>query len=557
MRRMTLLLRRALPPPSPPARCRLRPRCDAARAASASAAPPERSWASVGLCPTVAAALRALALPSPTPIQHLATPPFLEGRHLVLAAETGSGKTLAYLAPLASLAAASPPPAGSQPLPPRFAVLVPNAMLAAQVAQVANGLVCAQSGQRLLPCVALGGPQQATLRSAAAQRAALVVATPAKLLDELFCAGVASGGWGEAEEGAAAADDSARVFSSYAAALRCLVTDEADMLLSGGFERPLKKLIQLLDAEEAERRKAAPQAAARQYVFAAATLHSSGRCTPGETLREGFPEALWLATPRLHSPSQKLTHVWREVGAEDEAAAVAAALLDGWAAEAAEGGAAERSRALVFCNTAAGASALAAELAAAHSIPCAAYGAEQGSAARREALLSFRGEASEEGAEGGSSAPLRVLVCTDAASRGLDVPSVRHVVQAGFALSAVDFLHRAGRTVRTRDSPPGRLTSLVAPSSARLARALRAAVESSGALSLEGAEEGEGLAGAFSRKRSFSKKFKKYGEGRTGTPDAAKAEGMAERAAAREARYAAREPRRPRGGRGEARSSEN
>ncbi len=35
-----------------------------------------------------------------------------------------------------------------------------------------------------------------------------------------------------------------------------------------------------------------------------------------------------------------------------------------------------------------------------------------------------------------------VLVATDAAARGLDIPHIAHVVQADFAASAVDFLHR-------------------------------------------------------------------------------------------------------------------
>ena len=33
-------------------------------------------------------------------------------------------------------------------------------------------------------------------------------------------------------------------------------------------------------------------------------------------------------------------------------------------------------------------------------------------------------------------------MCTDAAARGIDIPNVGHVVQADFAASAVDFLHR-------------------------------------------------------------------------------------------------------------------
>jgi superfamily II DNA/RNA helicase len=46
-----------------------------------------------------------------------------------------------------------------------------------------------------------------------------------------------------------------------------------------------------------------------------------------------------------------------------------------------------------------------------------------------------------------SEGTVAVLVCTDAAARGLDIPLVDHVVQAEFAAGAVDFLHRVGRTV--------------------------------------------------------------------------------------------------------------
>ena len=34
------------------------------------------------------------------------------------------------------------------------------------------------------------------------------------------------------------------------------------------------------------------------------------------------------------------------------------------------------------------------------------------------------------------------MVSTDAAARGIDIPNVTHVIQADFAASAVDFLHR-------------------------------------------------------------------------------------------------------------------
>jgi superfamily II DNA/RNA helicase len=54
---------------------------------------------------------------------------------------------------------------------------------------------------------------------------------------------------------------------------------------------------------------------------------------------------------------------------------------------------------------------------------------------------------------------LRLLVCTDIASRGLDSLMVDHVILYDFPHSAVDYLHRVGRTARK--GMTGRVTSLV------------------------------------------------------------------------------------------------
>jgi len=480
-------------------------RARALRAASRRARPPRaaadapaRTWEEAGLSAPVAAALAALGCGTPTAIQAAAAAPQLAGRHTVLTAETGSGKTYAYLAPLAERLQRAGGPSGAF-----AAVLVPNAMLARQVAAAANALR-GGGGERLLPAAALGGALG--WQAARSEAAALVVATPARLLEELFGSNAPAFAFAPAEAGAEAGARG----GGWAAALHVVVADEADMLLSGGFERPFRRLLQLLDAAEAEA-AAADGGGRRQYIFAAATMHASGRRTPGETLSRAFPDAAWLASPRLHRASALLTHVWRAVAAEECAAEVAAALAE-----------APGETSLVFCNTAAGVTRLAAELAAAHGVECLPYGAEQGAEARAEALAALRSQAT------------RVLVCTDAAARGLDVPSVTHVVQAAFASSAVDFLHRAGRTCRAPGAA-GRLTSLVAPGAARLAAAVRAAVEAG-----EGVEEEAAMESAFSRKRSFAKKFKKFGESRTGTPDAAKAAAMAQRAEAREARIEAK-----------------
>ena len=49
----------------------------------------------------------------------------------------------------------------------------------------------------------------------------------------------------------------------------------------------------------------------------------------------------------------------------------------------------------------------------------------------------------------------RVLVSTDLASRGLDLPDITAVIQVDFPVNSADFLHRAGRTARAGKSGIG------------------------------------------------------------------------------------------------------
>merc|ERR1712203_209573 len=93
-----------------------------------------------------------------------------------------------------------------------------------------------------------------------------------------------------------------------------------------------------------------------------------------------------------------------------------------------------------------------------------------------------------------------VFVCTDSASRGLDVPGgVKHIVQADFAADAVSYLHRIGRTARAGAN--GTATAIVRPQDRALADAVRAAVES-----------GVPIEDVFSRNRMFRHKLKRKGD---------------------------------------------
>jgi ATP-dependent RNA helicase RhlE len=68
---------------------------------------------------------------------------------------------------------------------------------------------------------------------------------------------------------------------------------------------------------------------------------------------------------------------------------------------------------------------------------------------RREALDGFR------------AGRYRVLIATDIAARGIDVPDIAHVVNFDLPHTAEDYIHRIGRTARAEAS--GRASSFASP----------------------------------------------------------------------------------------------
>jgi superfamily II DNA/RNA helicase len=104
------------------------------------------------------------------------------------------------------------------------------------------------------------------------------------------------------------------------------------------------------------------------------------------------------------------------------------------AGAAAAGGGLCRS-AIVFADTCRGAQ-LAAELLLECGIPCVALHAVMAQSARLASLAQFKGGL------------VPVLVATDVASRGLDIPAVDLVLNYDAPRSAADYVHRVGRTAR-------------------------------------------------------------------------------------------------------------
>ncbi|KAG9449590.1 hypothetical protein H6P81_009555 [Aristolochia fimbriata] len=491
------------------------------------------SWKSLGISDQLSAALFSAGLERPSLVQAACVPQVLSGSDVIIAAETGSGKTHGYLAPVIEKLLSKTDASKDRNDNRLFnrshrmsVVLCPNMMLCEQVVHMANMLQDDNDGP-LLRVSAVGGRQGWPVVPPD-----ILVSTPAALLNSLF-----------------AFDAEKRWREAFLRDVKLVVFDEADMLLCGSFQNQVIRLIHMLrfeekmvskqealvdetmlksnaglftenepdaagdfeslaDANEQDeeggssnennsndeidagqsgskdwRRVRKVYSRSKQYIFVAATLPESGKRTAGGILKRMFPDASWVSGSYLHCHNPRLEQRWIEVMTDTQVDSLIEAVNYGFKSNkkllASEGGV---SRTMVFANTVDAVESVASILQRV-GIQCITYHRDNSIEERTKTLTDFRKNAG-------------VLVCTDAAARGLDVPNVLHVVQAEFATSAVDFLHRVGRTARA--GQPGLVTSLYTESN----RDIVAAVRRAGKL-------GQAMESAFSRKRSFRNKIKK------------------------------------------------
>lgn len=494
------------------------------------------TWKSLGISDRLCRALSNASLDKPSVVQAACVPHILTANDVIIAAETGSGKTHGYLVPLIDKLCSTSDPckeaSASNKIPgvhKIILVLCPNVMLCEQVVHMANCLLN-DSGEPLLRVAAVCGR-----RGWPVAQPDILVSTPAALLNYLF-----------------EFDPEKKRRAKFLRDAKFVVFDEADMLLCGSFQNQIIRLIhmlrfeekllsemedsakddsldmtkeshvelsyeddkfqQLVSSHEEEevvdgsdleffktedsrhetssvrdwRRVRKVYRRSKQYIFVAATLPGSGKKTAGGVLKRMFPDATWVSGNYLHRHNPRLEQRWIEVTADTRVDALLDAVKCNYDSKLQdfEAGA---SRTMVFTNTVDAAESVA-KISQRVGIECILYHSESSLEERTNNLNLFR--------ENGG-----VLVCTDAAARGLDIPNVSHVIQAEFATSAVDFLHRVGRTARAGQS--GIVTSLYTASNRNLVSAVRQAERM-----------GEPVEKAFSRKRSFRNKLKKKGRSR-------------------------------------------
>lgn len=494
----------------------------------------------------------------------------LTANDVTIGAETGSGKTLAYLLPLMDdilydkqqATERAREDGGGSILPSydyaRAIILVPNKELVQQVLRMAvplcggtihQALVWGASGTQLLEQLAPVAAQQEESDPTRIVRMAIMPGGLNEPLDfKPFRDSMALGGTDPPVDlvvTTPAALGSLALKPKHIglfADLQTLVVDEADMLLDGGYIRALEQV--LVGFRRADRLDPSPTLGSKnddattplaprktQHIFSAATLPDMGLKSVDAYLQRKFPHAARIQTDNMHNakhyglmaPTQ-----WYLVETKKERMEGLVAMLMG------EDGAMDNlqgEKVMVFLNSVEDVEGVH-EALSQRGIMNVLYHAKISLLERAQNLDRFRkyqpnGDGNGDG--DGENDAVPILICTDLASRGLDVPGVTAVVQLQFSGNVVSHLHRMGRCGRAGQRT-GRGIVFYDETEAELVRVVQEAETQQERMQLEqdvddievpvdaGNDSSDGggnstgggkVKTAFSRKRGFTKKRKK------------------------------------------------
>src|SRR3954469_22893977 len=189
--------------------------------------------------------------------------------------------------------------------------------------------------------------------------------------------------------------------------LEILVLDEADQMLDLGFIPALKRIVALVPPK-------------RQTLFFSATMPKAIKELADKYLTNPAEVSVTPAATTVERIDQSVTMV-----NQAEKAALLALLLRHESVE----------RVLVFSRTKHGADKIVKQLAAA-SIPAGAIHGNKSQVQRERAIAAFK------------SGEMKVLIATDIAARGIDIPNVSHVINFDLPDVPEQYVHRIGRTAR-------------------------------------------------------------------------------------------------------------
>ncbi|KAL7613536.1 hypothetical protein Lser_V15G06486 [Lactuca serriola] len=355
--------------------------------------PPVNTFAEIDLGEALNLNIRRCKYIKPTPVQRYTIPISLAGRDLMACAQTGSGKTAAFCFPIISgimRGQSVQRPHGFRTVFPLALILSPTRELSCQIHLEARKFAY-QTGVKVV-VVYGGAPINQQLRELE-RGVDILVATPGRLVDLL---------------------ERAKVSLQM---IRYLALDEADRMLDMGFEPQIRKIVEQTDM---------PPPGGRQTMLFSATF-------PREIQRlasDFLSNYIFLTVGRVGSSTDLIVQRVEFVQETDKRSH----LMDLLHAQI-DNGSGKQPLTLVFVETKKGADSLEYWLCG-NSFPATTIHGDRTQPERELALRSFK------------SGKTPILVATDVAARGLDIPHVSHVVNFDLPNDIDDYVHRIGRTGR-------------------------------------------------------------------------------------------------------------
>ncbi len=345
------------------------------------------SFESLNLHEALVAAVRDAGYTDATEVQAQAIPPALDGRDLMVSARTGSGKTASFVLPALTRVLAS----RNDPTKRRDKGVVygPRVLVLVPTRELAiqvskAAMEYGRHVRGLRVATVVGGVPYGLQLRQLSGPLDILIATPGRLMDHM-------------QSGKAVLQN-----------IEMLVLDEADRMLDMGFIDDINFI-------------ASATPAARQTVMYSATFGGTVGRLAHSLLRDPLRVDVASHTD-THADIEQRLHWADDLQHKN-------ALLDHLLTDR------NVDQALVFTSTQRDADWLADRLAdMGHKVASLHGGMPQG---RRNRVL-----------HGLRSRDLRVLVATDVAARGIDVPSISHVINYGLPMKAEDYVHRIGRTGR-------------------------------------------------------------------------------------------------------------
>ncbi|MFO1106807.1 MAG: DEAD/DEAH box helicase [Amaricoccus sp.] len=356
------------------------------------------TFSELSLDPRVLQAVSEAGYETPTPIQVQAIPHALEGRDVLGIAQTGTGKTASFVLPMVTHLANG----RARARMPRSLVLCPTRELAAQVAENFEKY---SKHLKLTMALLIGGVSFKDQDKLIDRGVDVLIATPGRLLDHF-------------ERG-----------KLMMTGVQIMVVDEADRMLDMGFIPDIERIFKLVPFT-------------RQTLFFSATmapeitritqefLHNPVRV---EVARQATTSETIEQFVCKHVPKRK------DTGASEKRELLRRLIR-------AEGDALQNG--IIFCNRKVDVDVLSKSLQK-HGFDAAALHGDLDQALRTRILGKFR------------DGELKLLIASDVAARGLDIPNVSHVFNFDVPIHSEDYVHRIGRTGRAGRS--GRAITLCLP----------------------------------------------------------------------------------------------